>query len=180
MIYFLRFLPAVVVVALLVWLDARERKADAEAEVEIDPDPVDKPPVPPPFPIKKSETEKPETKEKPAPKEKPAGKSKPLKAKAKKPANKKSAKSAKADAPKISKAVEKALAGLSPKQMKAFIRMLNTGTVKDLQSIPGVGASMAGLIRKDRPYENPAELLEINGIGERRLIEFLDWVREQN
>lgn len=46
---------------------------------------------------------------------------------------------------------------------------LNTATLTELESIPGIGVVLAKQIVANRPYASVDELLKIRGIGERSL-----------
>lgn len=46
---------------------------------------------------------------------------------------------------------------------------INTATLTELESIPGVGESLAKLIVARRPYQSVDQLVELNGIGPRSL-----------
>jgi len=157
---FYRLIPVAALLLLALWIDARNKSEAAKAEAEetdpnadIEPEAKDTPQTPPPPPPKP-------------------------KAKAKAKATVK-VEPAPADAPKLSKPLQKAIDKLSAEQAKAFLSLINSKTAKPMQNIPGVGASMAGKIQKGRPYKSAADLLDVSGIGERRLIEFLEWAREQ-
>lgn len=152
---FYRLIPVAALLLLALWIDARNKSEAAKAEAE-ETDP--------------NADIKPEAKDTPLP-PKP-------KAKAKAKATVK-VEPAPADAPKLSKPLQKAIDKLSAEQAKAFLSLINSKTAKPMQDIPGVGASMAGKIQKGRPYKSAADLLDVSGIGERRLIEFLEWAREQ-
>jgi competence ComEA-like helix-hairpin-helix protein len=46
---------------------------------------------------------------------------------------------------------------------------INTATLTELESIPGIGQALASLIVAGRPYSSVDELLEVRGIGPKSL-----------
>lgn len=46
---------------------------------------------------------------------------------------------------------------------------INKATQAELESVPGIGPSLAARIVADRPYETVDDLLRVSGIGERSL-----------
>ena len=57
---------------------------------------------------------------------------------------------------------------------------INTATAQQLQTLPGIGATLAGRIVDHRnqhgPFSSPAELLDVEGIGQGRLSAILDYI----
>jgi DNA uptake protein ComE-like DNA-binding protein len=46
---------------------------------------------------------------------------------------------------------------------------LNTATVRELESLPGIGRELAKRIAAGRPYARASQLLKVKGIGRKRL-----------
>lgn len=57
---------------------------------------------------------------------------------------------------------------------------INSATVEELDSLPGVGPSTAAAIVEDRdangPFSSPEDLMRVSGIGEKKLAKFRDHV----
>ena len=51
----------------------------------------------------------------------------------------------------------------------SLIVNINTATPVQLESVPGIGPSLAARIIAGRPYEKVKDLLKVSGIGERNL-----------
>jgi len=56
----------------------------------------------------------------------------------------------------------------SPREGSLIVN-INTATPAQLESVPGIGPSLAARIIAGRPYERVKDLLKISGIGERSL-----------
>lgn len=76
-------------------------------------------------------------------------------------------KEAKAEAP--SAKAEATIKTLAPTQKTKLLNILNTGDDKALTDLPGVGETRAASIKKARPLTEIADLLKIDGIGEKTL-----------
>lgn len=58
--------------------------------------------------------------------------------------------------------------------------LLNAGDVQSLDDLPGIGPVLAGRIvenrEKDGPFYFPEDVMEVKGIGEKRLQDILLWL----
>jgi hypothetical protein len=54
---------------------------------------------------------------------------------------------------------------LSPTQRTKLMEIINKGDDSALSGLPGIGASRVAAIKKARPFESPADLLSVKGIG---------------
>jgi competence protein ComEA len=58
---------------------------------------------------------------------------------------------------------------------------VNTATAQELDTLPGVGPATAEKIiayrREHGPFQRPEDLLQVSGIGEKKLAAMLDRVR---
>jgi competence protein ComEA len=54
---------------------------------------------------------------------------------------------------------------------------INTATLTELESIPGIGPALAQKIVASRPYESVDELIEISGIGPKSLESLRPYVK---
>ena len=53
---------------------------------------------------------------------------------------------------------------------------INTATQAELELLPGIGPELAKKIIENRPYTQKKQLLDINGIGEKIMIDIYDYV----
>ncbi len=58
---------------------------------------------------------------------------------------------------------------LNSSQKSAMTKLLNTGNKEDLIKVPGSGAKLAGAIMKKRPFKDPEDVANVEGIGEAKL-----------
>jgi competence protein ComEA len=69
--------------------------------------------------------------------------------------------------------------GAAVKKMTGVVN-LNTASVEELGTLPGVGPKTAAAIlayRKEHgPFQRVEDLLEIRGIGEKKLTRMRDWI----
>ena len=69
---------------------------------------------------------------------------------------------------------------LPPEEIQVVLVDLNTAGVQELTTLPGIGESLAKRIVDYRtehgPFESPEALMEVSGIGEKKLEELRDYV----
>ena len=69
---------------------------------------------------------------------------------------------------------------LPPEEIEVVLVDLNTAGVDELTTLPGIGESLAKRIVDYRtehgPFESPEALMEVSGIGEKKLEELRDYV----
>ncbi|MBL9117016.1 MAG: helix-hairpin-helix domain-containing protein [Verrucomicrobiaceae bacterium] len=68
--------------------------------------------------------------------------------------------------PKVSGKSQEAADGLTAAQKKALLSLLNEGTEKQLESLPGLGDTRAKALIKARPLKEVTDLLGVEGVGE--------------
>jgi competence ComEA-like helix-hairpin-helix protein len=56
---------------------------------------------------------------------------------------------------------------------------INTATLTELESIPGIGESLAKVIVARRPYQSVDQLVELNGIGPRSLEKLRPYIKTE-
>ncbi|MCB1227186.1 MAG: helix-hairpin-helix domain-containing protein [Verrucomicrobiales bacterium] len=79
----------------------------------------------------------------------------------------------------VSKASQDAAAKLTPTQKKGLLDFVNKAEAKDLEKLPGVGATRAKGIQKARPLSDPLDLLKVEGIGEATFSEILTKAKDR-
>lgn len=71
-------------------------------------------------------------------------------------------------------------AGLPPEEIEVVLVDLNTAGVEELVTLPGIGEGLAERIVDYRaehgPFEGPEGLMEVSGIGEKKLEELRDHI----
>lgn len=69
---------------------------------------------------------------------------------------------------------------LPPEEIQVVLVDLNTAGVDELTTLPGIGESLAKRIVDYRtehgPFESPEALMEVSGIGEKKMEELRDYV----
>ena len=69
---------------------------------------------------------------------------------------------------------------LPPEEVEVTLVDLNTAGIEDLATLPGIGEGLAKRIVDYRtehgPFEGPEGLLEVSGIGEKKLEELRDYI----
>ena len=69
---------------------------------------------------------------------------------------------------------------LPPEEIEVVLVDLNTAGVDELTTLPGIGESLAKRIVDYRtehgPFESPEALMEVSGIGEKKLEELRDYI----
>ncbi len=78
------------------------------------------------------------------------------------PAPKKTAATKDAEPPA---AARKAVDPLTPTEKTKLLKLLNEGDTAALTGLPGIGEGRAAAIQKARPFADPAELAEVDGVG---------------
>lgn len=78
------------------------------------------------------------------------------------PAPKKTAAAKDAEPPA---AARKAVEPLTPTEKTKLLKLLNEGDTAALTGLPGIGEGRAAAIQKARPFADPAELAEVDGVG---------------
>ena len=73
---------------------------------------------------------------------------------------------------------------LPPEEVEVTLVDLNTAGIEDLATLPGIGEGLAKRIVDYRtehgPFEGPEGLLEVSGIGEKKLEELRDYITVSN
>jgi Holliday junction resolvasome RuvABC DNA-binding subunit len=62
---------------------------------------------------------------------------------------------------------------LTPTQKTKLLDLLNKGDAEALQTLPGIGPARAKEIVKSRPFENPVDLVKVDGIGDATLADIV-------
>jgi DNA uptake protein ComE-like DNA-binding protein len=62
-------------------------------------------------------------------------------------------------------AARKAVEPLTPTETTKLLKLLNEGDTAALTGLPGIGEGRAAAIQKARPFADPAELAEVDGVG---------------
>lgn len=62
---------------------------------------------------------------------------------------------------------------LTPAQKSKLMELVNQGDDKALQSLPGIGPARAKAIIQARPFEQPTDLVKVNGIGDATLADII-------
>ena len=74
--------------------------------------------------------------------------------------------------------------GLPPEEVEVTLVDLNTAEAEELATLPGIGEGRAKRIVDYRtehgPFEGPEGLLEVSGIGEKKLEELRDYITVSN
>mgnify|MGYP000152415423 FL=1 len=69
---------------------------------------------------------------------------------------------------------------LPPEEVEVTLVDLNTAGIEDLATLPGIGEGLAKRIVDYRtehgPFEGPEGLMEVSGIGEKKLEELRDYI----
>lgn len=78
------------------------------------------------------------------------------------PAPKKAAAAKDAEPPA---AARKVVEPLTPAEKTQLLQVLNEGDATALTALPGIGEGRAAAIQKARPFADPAELAEVDGVG---------------
>ncbi len=76
------------------------------------------------------------------------------------------AKPAATETAKPSAKVEAVAKTLTPTQKTKLLTLLNDGDEKELQSMPGIGATRAAAIKKARPFADVTDVIAVEGVGE--------------
>ncbi len=76
-------------------------------------------------------------------------------------------KTAAAPSPALVAKAQKMAASLPKSKSSKLLKTLNSGSVTDLQTLPGIGETRAHAIKKGRPYRKLEELVNVNGLGEK-------------
>ena len=73
---------------------------------------------------------------------------------------------------------------LPPEEIELVLVDLNTAGIEELTALPGIGEGLAKRIVDYRtehgPFEGPEGLLEVSGIGEKKLEELRDYITVSN
>ena len=73
---------------------------------------------------------------------------------------------------------------LPPEEVEVTLVDLNTAGIEDLATLPGIGEGLAKRIVDYRtehgPFEGPEGLMEVSGIGEKKLEELRDYITVSN
>jgi DNA uptake protein ComE-like DNA-binding protein len=129
--------------------------------------------------VKKAATKAEETVKKAADKAEKA--TKPEKAdtadKTEKPAKKPSASAGESEGDKALRAHANK-AKLTAAQQTKLLDLVNKGTDKELQTMPGVGEVKATAVKKARPIKSLEDLIMVDGIGETTFDGIIDWTKK--
>jgi hypothetical protein len=89
------------------------------------------------------------------------------------PAKKKTAAKAEASSDSPSGKAQALTKSLTPSQRTKLLDLINTGDDKALQALPGIGETRAAAIKKARPFKDPVDLVNVDGIGDQSFAEII-------
>lgn len=75
--------------------------------------------------------------------------------------------------PEASPELQATYAKLTPAQKGSITRTINSGDLKAITNLPGIGAVRAAAVIAGRPYDTALDLLRVPGIGEGTLQEII-------
>lgn len=82
-----------------------------------------------------------------------------------------------AEAEKPSAKVEAIAKTLTSSQKSKLLDLLNEGSEKELQGVPGVGETRAAAIKKARPFADVTSVVKVEGIGEGTFAEMVAFAK---
>ena len=95
------------------------------------------------------------------------------KASTKKAESSKAEKANDSSGPKVSGKAQEAADSLTAAQKKSLMSLLNEGTEKQLESLPGLGDTRAKALIKARPLKEVTDLLGVEGVGEGTFLDII-------